>query len=473
MNPGAMANAASSAGNAASAAGNAASSATSAASNATSAASSAASSASVPQQPKAGTNTAVPGSSKSTTPDVENPDSEEAESSKFDKIKNAAEMSDELLGGGDNNGGQAPGAGEGLQPGDKVAPGKKIGEDGQVEDSSTAKTLKAAGRVAARVYGSDAGGQAADAVINSKLGDKAIGVVSDVADKNPGVSKATELLDKSGVADGVNDALDTYEKAKSGDIKGALESAKKAKKDFKKTKRTIMMFMLIGTLPVLTLMLIFIIVVAVAAQSMNHEAKTSTESLYENMYEYTWPADTENGSGEGGGGDAGSSNSGTTVGEAAGVAKNQRMSWLFPNGTPTSPEQMAQYLTKITVPIWTGSENSTMIINIHSKLAPLYRKIFEEMAAIKFPVDPTCTAGYNWRKMSTNANKQSYHSYGSVIDLNWKYNPLVYGTGNPYLGKSDYVITQRVVNIWKKYGFYWGGAWTSYQDYMHFTYTNN
>jgi hypothetical protein len=95
------------------------------------------------------------------------------------------------------------------------------------------------------------------------------------------------------------------------------------------------------------------------------------------------------------------------------------------------------------------------------------------MAAIKFPVDPRCTGGYNWRPMATNPNKQSYHSYGSVVDLNWTYNPLVYGTGNPYLGKSEYAITQNVVNIWKKYGFYWGGDWTSYQDYMHFTYTNN
>lgn len=53
-------------------------------------------------------------------------------------------------------------------------------------------------------------------------------------------------------------------------------------------------------------------------------------------------------------------------------------------------------------------------------------------------------------------------------------NPLVYhGTGAYRPGSDPYSVTQQVVNIWKKHGFYWGGDWKSYKDYMHFTYTNN
>ena len=479
MNPGAIASAAgNAAGNAASAAGNAASTAASnAAANAASTAGNAAgnaasAAANVPQQPKVGANAPEPGSQSGTAPSIDSNTPPEGGKTNLEKAQDASEKIDQMS--GDNKEGGAPTNedGEGPQPGDKAGTGKQIGEDGQVEDSSTAKTLKAAGRVAARVYGGEAGGQAADMVAKSKLGDKAIGVISDVADKAPGVSQATEALDKAGVADGVNDALDTFEKAKSGDIKGAKESAEKTKKDLKKTKKTLRPFILIGLALAAIPVIAGIAVVAAAAQSLSFESTKSTEDVYQNMYDYEWPEHPENESGEGNG-DENPIYDGEYDGEAAQIPKKERMAWLFPEGVPTTEAEMQKYLATTSVTIWTGSGTSTMNLRIHKKLAATYQKIFEEMAAIKFPVDPKCTGGYNWRPMSTNPNKQSYHSYGSVVDLNWTYNPLVYGTGNPYLGSSPYAITQDVVNIWKKYGFYWGGDWTSYQDYMHFTYTNN
>ncbi len=473
MNPGAIANAAgSAAGSAATnAAGNVASNAASNVANNAGNIAGKAAATNVPQQPKVGATAPEPGASTGTAPSIDS--APEGGNSTLDKVKDAAEKTDQLSGDENQNGVQAGEGEEGPKPGDKVDTGKKIGEDGQVEDSSTAKSIKAAGRVVARVYGGEAGGQAADMVAKSKLGDKAIGVVSDVADKAPGVAQATEVLDKAGIADGVNDALDTYEKAKSGDLKGAAESAKKTKKDLKKTKKFMLPFIILGSLPIIIPAIAVIAVVAVAAQSLSFESTKSTEDIYQNMYYYEWPEHPENESGEGGGGESGPSYGGDYEGEAAKVPKSERMKWLFPDGVPTTESEMQKYLSSISVPIWTGSGTSTMNLRIHSKLASTYQKIFEEMAAIKFPVDPRCTGGYNWRPMSTNPNKQSYHSYGSVVDLNWTYNPLVYGTGNPYLGISPYAITQDVANIWKKYGFYWGGDWTSYQDYMHFTYTNN
>ena len=181
---------------------------------------------------------------------------------------------------------------------------------------------------------------------------------------------------------------------------------------------------------------------------------------YKNMSTPTVPGDT----------------AGTVAPGIAGtINRSERMKWLFPNGTPKSAAQMQQYLVTITVPIVSskGAE-STMTLRVHKKLANEYIAIFKEMKAIGFPVRASDTAAYVWRTMATNGSKISYHSYGSVVDLNWNSNPLVYhGTGAYRPGSDPYSVTQQVVNIWKKHGFYWGGDWKSYKDYMHFTYTNN
>lgn len=171
-----------------------------------------------------------------------------------------------------------------------------------------------------------------------------------------------------------------------------------------------------------------------------------------------------------------SNGTGTVAPGIAGtIDRSARMKWLFPNGTPTSASQMQQYLVTITVPIVDHrGTSSTMTLRVHKKLANEYIEIFKEMKAIGFPVRKSDTAAYVWRTMATNGSKISYHSYGSVVDLNWNSNPLCYsGTGNYKPGVDPYSVTPTVVAIWKKHGFYWGGDWHSYQDYMHFTYTNN
>lgn len=171
-----------------------------------------------------------------------------------------------------------------------------------------------------------------------------------------------------------------------------------------------------------------------------------------------------------------SENGGTVAPGIAGtIDRSERMRWLFPNGVPTSQNQMSQYLTTITVPIVDHrGTSSTMQLTVHKKLANEYIAIFQEMKAAGFPVRASDTAAYVWRTMATDPSKLSYHSYGSVVDLNWTSNPLVYsGTGNYKPGVDPYSITPKVVAIWKRHGFYWGGDWSSYKDYMHFTYTNN
>lgn len=160
---------------------------------------------------------------------------------------------------------------------------------------------------------------------------------------------------------------------------------------------------------------------------------------------------------------------------AVSIPLDKRMSWLFPSGVPSSSAEMQIYLTQIQVPIYTTKKKkSTMTLTVHRKLTTEITAAFEEMAKIKFPIDPKCTAGYTWRVMASNGSKLSYHSYGCVVDVNWEHNGATY-TGWPYKpGKDKLAVTKKVVAVWKKHGFYWGGDWSAgYFDPMHFTYVNH
>lgn len=163
---------------------------------------------------------------------------------------------------------------------------------------------------------------------------------------------------------------------------------------------------------------------------------------------------------------------------AIAVAKDsgKRLQFLFPNGSPRTELQMQSYKTQITVPIINeAGKKTSMRLTVHKKLAANYIGVFEDLAAIGFRTVSSCTAAYSWRSMNSGSNagkKLSYHSYGSCCDYNWTYNPVVYD-GRANL-KSQYSVTTKVVNIWKKHGFMWGGDWSgNYKDYMHFTYTGN
>lgn len=166
----------------------------------------------------------------------------------------------------------------------------------------------------------------------------------------------------------------------------------------------------------------------------------------------------------------------TPAGECAKVPVGDRMKWLFPDGVPKTPSQMKRYLIQIEVPILNREgKDATMKLTVHKKLAGEIKAVFEDLKKAGIRTVPSCTAAYNWRKMATNSSKQSYHSYGSVVDWNWTYNPICYPgtTGYRSQPKSQFMADQKVVGIWKSHGFYWGGDWKSYHDYMHFSYTNN
>ena len=77
---------------------------------------------------------------------------------------------------------------------------------------------------------------------------------------------------------------------------------------------------------------------------------------------------------------------------------------------------------------------------------------------------------FNWRKVSGQANL-SVHSFGAAIDLNTKFADYwVWAGGRP--GKvPEYRnrIPLKIIAIFEKHGFIWGGRWYHY-DTMHFEY---
>ena len=157
--------------------------------------------------------------------------------------------------------------------------------------------------------------------------------------------------------------------------------------------------------------------------------------------------------------------------------KKSRLGELFPSGVPKSEKEMKKYLVAVKLPILNEKgKQSTITRYVHKALKDQVLACFEDMVKIGFPVRAVDTGSYCWRKMST-LHLMSHHSYGCVVDLNWRSNPMVslakIATSKYKPGKDPYSITQEVADIWKSHGFYWGGDWTEKKDFMHLTYTNN
>ncbi|MGZ3871696.1 MAG: M15 family metallopeptidase [Mucilaginibacter sp.] len=79
---------------------------------------------------------------------------------------------------------------------------------------------------------------------------------------------------------------------------------------------------------------------------------------------------------------------------------------------------------------------------------------------------------FAWRKIS-GTNRQSMHSFGMTIDINtaysdyWQWSCKCTNESAPVKYKNR--IPQKIVDIFEKYGFIWGGKWCHF-DTMHFEY---
>ncbi len=90
------------------------------------------------------------------------------------------------------------------------------------------------------------------------------------------------------------------------------------------------------------------------------------------------------------------------------------------------------------------------------------------------------TSSFNYRKVSGSKNL-SKHSYGLAIDINPKYNPVVYKNGRISPKGATYDINKNgtlskksaIIDAFKKLGWKWGGEFRSFKDYHHFQKISN
>lgn len=155
---------------------------------------------------------------------------------------------------------------------------------------------------------------------------------------------------------------------------------------------------------------------------------------------------------------------------------------VFPGGKPfTTQAEADANMSKIYVPVWQIDKNGNKYSNklplvVNKNLADEVMKIFTNIynSSEKFPIKNV--GAYSWR--NTAFGSVSQHSYGTCIDINYDENYYCYPSGQAITGsfwrpyENPYSITPdgSVVKNFSKYGWTWGGNWTSVKDYMHFSY---
>ncbi len=129
---------------------------------------------------------------------------------------------------------------------------------------------------------------------------------------------------------------------------------------------------------------------------------------------------------------------------------------------------------------------------IDEALAPEVRTIFARLLEARFPIArmrpivaylwndmqsmlDNNSSGFNFRTIA-NTSKISQHAFGRAIDINPLWNPYFRGAivepwGAIYNPNQPGTITKDslVVEVFKQYGWLWGGdCWSDRQDYQHF-----
>ena len=139
---------------------------------------------------------------------------------------------------------------------------------------------------------------------------------------------------------------------------------------------------------------------------------------------------------------------------------------------------------------------------VHKEVADDVVKIFEQLYTIGYPIhkmklvseykandwqsiEADNTSAFNCRK-ATGSKKWSKHSYGKAIDINPIENPYISQSGRishkvslkyrqrvhkVYTSSDKSVLLKgdRATQIFKKYGWKWGGDWVEVKDYQHFS----
>jgi hypothetical protein len=112
-----------------------------------------------------------------------------------------------------------------------------------------------------------------------------------------------------------------------------------------------------------------------------------------------------------------------------------------------------------------GTVKITVVNGVSNALEAVSKELDELSSDLIKYLKPTAGT-YNCRKIA-GANSKSMHAYGAAIDINAKYtNYWRWSRGEP---RWQNQIPVRIVRIFEKHGFIWGGYWYHY-DTMHFEY---
>lgn len=140
-------------------------------------------------------------------------------------------------------------------------------------------------------------------------------------------------------------------------------------------------------------------------------------------------------------------------------------------------------------------------IVVHKEIAAEVTKIFENLYEMAYPVkkmklvsdymgddwqsiEADNTSAFNCRN-ATGSKQWSKHSYGKAIDINPIENPYISRKGHishkasldyrqrthKNLNSADKAVllkNDQAVQLFKKYGWEWGGDWPGVKDYQHF-----
>lgn len=97
----------------------------------------------------------------------------------------------------------------------------------------------------------------------------------------------------------------------------------------------------------------------------------------------------------------------------------------------------------------------------HKLLVSVFQSVFEEIVLAGLTDEiKTFDGCFNIRKIRGSSTNMSLHSWAIAIDLNYKGNEL---------GNSKPEMDPRIIAIFEKHGFYWGGNFKR-KDGMHFEY---
>ncbi len=166
------------------------------------------------------------------------------------------------------------------------------------------------------------------------------------------------------------------------------------------------------------------------------------------------------------------------IGSTAGtIPTTGKLKNVFPNGIPTTQNEIRKYLITIEVPITTKSgAKKTTKVTVHQAIAEDLKQVLQKAQDAGFKVYEV--QGFNWRSIS-GSSTISQHALGLAVDINVKENYCVYPNGKVDAGsfwnpdENEYSIPKNgtLVNAFKAIGWGWGGNWSSKKDYMHFSYT--